>query len=85
MDRDASLVLPYTKKHRLTFPNLLDPLGAVYPIFGVRYTPTNFLINRKGEVVGRSLGYRDWNSPERMNFLKALVENGAAPNGLAKK
>ena len=85
MDRDPSVVLPYTKERGLTFPSLLDPAGEVYPRFGVRYTPTNFLINRKGEVVGRSIGYRDWNSPEGMKFLKALVENGTAPKNLAKK
>lgn len=73
MDRDPSLVKPYVEKNGLTFPNLLDPAGKVGPIFNARYTPTNFLVNRAGLVVGGSLGYRDWGSPEGMHIIEALL------------
>ncbi len=73
MDRDPSLVPPYVKKYGLTFLNLLDPTGKVFPSFSVRYTPTNFFVNRNGKVVGGSLGYRDWDSPASHRFIKALL------------
>lgn len=73
MDQNTSLVGPYVEDYKLTFPNLLDPSGKVYPIFGVRYTPTNYLINRKGEVVGRTLGYRDWDTPQVYGIIERLL------------
>ena len=79
MDQDTSLVGPYVKDYRLTFPNLLDPGSAVSPMFGVRYTPTNYLINRGGEVVGRTLGYRDWDTPQAHAILERLLAEKALP------
>ena len=73
MDRDPSLVPPYILKYGLTFVNLLDPTGKVFPSFSVRYTPTNFFVNREGKVVGGSLGYRDWDSAASHRFIKALL------------
>ena len=73
MDRDPSLVKPYVAKYGLTFPNLLDPAGNVSPIFNARFTPTNFLVNRTGLVVGGSVGYRDWGSPEALHLIEALL------------
>ena len=73
MDRDTSLVAPFIFRYGLTFLNLLDPNGDVFPSFNVRYTPTNFLINRKGKVIGGSLGYRDWDSAASHRFIKALL------------
>ncbi len=85
MDRDTSLVLPYLKSYGVTFPNLLDPNGRVYPIFNVRYTPTNFLVNRRGEVVGGSLGYRDWDSPESHSLIQALLAEKIVAQAVKKR
>ena len=73
MDREQSLVKPYVKRYGLTFPNLLDPTGRVYPMFNARYTPTNFLVSREGYVVGGSLGYRDWESSKSLRLIEALL------------
>jgi peroxiredoxin len=73
MDKNTSLVKPYVKSYGLTFPNLLDPSGKVYPMFNARYTPTNFLVNRSGYVIGGSLGYQNWESPEAIRLIEALL------------
>ncbi len=77
MDRDPSLVAPFLLRYGLTFLNLLDPRGDVFPSFSVRYTPTNFFVNRKGKVIGGSLGYRDWDSAASHRFIKALLAEKA--------
>jgi peroxiredoxin len=77
MDREPSLVPPFLKMYKLTFTNLLDPNGKVFPTFSVRYTPTNFFVNRSGEVVGGTLGFRDWDSPESHRLIKALLAQDA--------
>jgi hypothetical protein len=84
MDQDPSLVKPYVEKYSLTFPNLLDPTGKVYTIFNARYTPTNFLVNRAGQVIGGSLGYRDWGSPEGMHIIEALLAEEKPKKSAAK-
>ncbi len=82
MDRDPSLVPPYILKYGLTFLNLLDPTGKVFPSFSVRYTPSNFFVNRRGQVIGGSLGYRDWDSAASHRFIKALLAEKEAPQTL---
>ncbi len=77
IDQDPSLVLPCTKEHGLTFTSLLDPRGEVSPVFGVRYTPSNFFVNRSGQVIGGSLGYRDWDTPEGHQFIQTLLAEKA--------
>lgn len=77
IDQDPSLILPYTKERGLTFTSLLDPRGEVSPVFGVRYTPTNFFVNRNGQVIGGSLGYRNWDSPEGHQLIQALLAEKA--------
>lgn len=79
MDREPSLVKPYVKSYGLTFPNLLDPTGRVSPMFNARYTPTNFLVDRKGYVIGGSIGYRDWDTPESHQLIEALLEQETEP------
>lgn len=67
------MVRPFVESYGLTFPNLLDPSGKVYPMFNARYTPTNFLVNRLGYLIGGSLGYRNWESPEAIRLIEAML------------
>ncbi len=41
--------------------------------WNVRGLPTTFLINPEGKLVYQAVGEREWDSPEMMKFLKALV------------
>lgn len=66
-------VRAYVTRHGLTFPHLLDANYEVSPIFGVRGTPTSFLIDRKGRVRGGGVGYRDWSSPEAQKLVESLL------------
>jgi hypothetical protein len=52
---------------------LLDRGGAVTGKYGVIATPTAFLVNRNGRLLGRSIGPRDWGSPEAKAALSALL------------
>lgn len=77
MGEPASLVKTYIARHRLSFPHLLDPNDKMSAMLGVRATPTNFLIDRVGQVRGGGAGYRDWASPEAHQLIESLlVESG---------
>jgi hypothetical protein len=45
-----------------TFPILLDPSREVGKYFGVEDLPLTLIFNKKGQLVGRADGARDFNS-----------------------
>lgn len=63
------LVRDFQKEFKLSFPVLFDPEGKVAEKYEFRGHPVTFLIDRKGLLVGKVLGERDWSSAE----AKALV------------
>lgn len=74
MDKQGkAIVAPYLKRNPATFSNLLDPDSRVARMFSVRGMPTNFLFNRKGEVIGRSVGYRNWSSQDAHVLIESLL------------
>lgn len=63
----------FLDKHSYTFPVLLDPNGETLDLFEVKGIPTTFIIDKKGRVIGRALGPRDWRSPEVFSLVNLLV------------
>ena len=60
-----------------TFPVLLDSSGAVTNSYRVTGTPTVYVVNRKGETVGRAVGARSWQSEKGRAFLDSLLSQPA--------
>ncbi len=52
---------------------LLDPSGKAADSFGVRGTPTVFIIGRDGMILGSAVGPRAWTEPAGFALLKALL------------
>ena len=57
-------------------PVVLDPDGEVSDDYGIRATPTVFVIARDGTIVGRAVGPRPWTGPDGRALFQALL---AAP------
>jgi hypothetical protein len=77
---DPDLVRRTTKERGYVAPVLLDRSGDVTGrVYGVWGTPTVYLVNRRGELVGRAVGPRDWGSPVARKFIQDLVEAGTKP------
>ena len=74
MREAPDLVQTYVAKHRLTFPHLLDAEAKVTSMFAVPGTPTTFLIDREGQVLGVGIGYRDWASPAAHRLVESLLK-----------
>jgi peroxiredoxin len=54
-------VVAYNDRNRLPFKVALDPMGDLAKAFGdVKLTPTTFVIDKRGAVVARMLGERDF-------------------------
>jgi hypothetical protein len=48
-----------------------DVTGRLYGVFG---PPTAYLIDRKGQLVARIVGERDWSTPEARATLARLLD-----------
>jgi len=69
------LVKDFQKEFKLSFPVLFDSEGKLGEKYQITGHPITFLIDRKGFLVGRVVGERDWSSAEAkalvMDLLKA--------------
>jgi hypothetical protein len=53
---------------------VLDPDGTAMEAYGVRATPTVFLVDRDGVVVARALGPRPWTGPDGRALFRTLLD-----------
>ena len=71
--RGAADVKPYLEKHGNSIRTLLDPKMAVARKNGIRWLPVTLVLNRKGVIVGRAIGPREWDGKEALEFIQPLV------------
>jgi peroxiredoxin len=69
----ADEVGKFVEKFRVGFVPLLDPEHRVLDLYGVTGIPTTFLIDRKGVIVAKEVGPKNWTSPERLKSLEGLL------------
>ena len=67
------LVKDFQKEFKLSFPVLFDSDGRVSEKYEITGHPATFLIDRKGFLVGKVPGERDWSSAESKALLKDLL------------
>ncbi len=58
----------------LTFTALLDTDGTVSQGYGAWSIPLTYIINRKGEFIGKVIGYRKWDGPETEALFQDLLD-----------
>lgn len=66
-------VTAWVDKVGLAFPVFLDENGTVARAWRVTSTPTVYLLDRRGRVVGRAVGTKPWASPAGRAMLAALL------------
>lgn len=77
---DPDLVKRTVRERGYIAPVLLDKSGDVAGRqYGVWGTPTVYLINRRGQLVGRIVGPRNWDKPAAEQFVQDLLELDAKP------
>jgi len=83
-DREGGKVVkPFIKKSGYTFTKnsglsnsgLLDPTGRVTNMYRVTGTPTTYLIDKNGKIIGGAVGYRDWSKKEAIDLIENLINS----------
>jgi peroxiredoxin len=67
-------LIKYKKKFNISSPLMIDEKGRVANAYGVWAHPTTFFINRKGKIVGREFGGREWISKTMKNLIQSLLD-----------
>ena len=68
-----SAVKNFMGELRLTFPALLDPKMEVLHLYRLSAIPASFLIDKRGVIRFKELGYRDWTDPESTKPLQQVL------------
>ncbi len=74
-----SILEPYVRGKKLTFPILLDPEMRTAGAWRVTGIPATFLVKPSGEVAGVAHGPREWDSRDVVALLDALLPAAARP------
>lgn len=69
------LVIDFQKEFKLSFPVLFDPEGKTSEKYDFTGHPVTFLIDRKGFLVGKVIGERDWSGAEAKALVTDLLKN----------
>ncbi|NWG02581.1 MAG: TlpA family protein disulfide reductase [Syntrophaceae bacterium] len=67
-------VKEFIHKYAYTFTVLIDSKGETLERFKVKGIPATFLIDKRGFMVGKAIGPRDWKSPEVISLINCLIE-----------
>ncbi len=73
LQEEKDQVQRFAAEYSLSFRVLLDSSGQVGSTYGVRSIPTTYLIDRRGFLLARFIGGREWDAAELRSLLEELL------------
>ncbi len=73
IDDEKSDVEAFQSRYGLSFPIVLDLDQSVYAAYQTMGVPESLLIDREGRIVERYVGPREWDAPEYIDRIRALI------------
>jgi peroxiredoxin len=70
----AKAVIPFMKKHKLSFSVLTDIEGAIKSLYQTTGVPESFIIDKQGIIVEKVIGPRDWAAPSTIRSFRSLIQ-----------
>ena len=67
-------VLPFMKKHNLSFTALIDSKESLKYKYQTTGIPETFIIDRNGIIVEKVIGPRNWASPDVIGFFRNVIQ-----------
>jgi peroxiredoxin len=68
-----NVVASFIRGNSYSFTVLLDSNGSVSEAYSVFGHPAAFLIDKQGNLVFRSIGYRDWNTKKMRGIFDTVI------------
>ena len=68
-----ALVAAWVKSRGVTSTVLLDANKEAEKSYQIAYTPTVFLVDRQGRLVGKAIGERQWTGEQGKALLRRLL------------
>ena len=78
LQEPSSRVKEFFKEFKLTFTALMDTGGDVGVMFSINQIPTTYILDKKGRIIGKALGPREWDSPKSIALFEHLTNRRAA-------
>jgi peroxiredoxin len=69
----AQVVVPFMQSHRLSFPTLLDTKNIVQRLYHTTGVPESFIVDKRGILVEKVVGPRDWVHPQLLAQFERLL------------
>jgi peroxiredoxin len=69
----AQVVEPFMQSHRLSFPTLLDTKNLVQRLYRTTGVPESFIVDKRGILVEKVVGPRDWAHPQLLAQFERLL------------
>ncbi len=66
------------QQYGLTFPALLDPAGSIARLYRTGGVPESFIVDKRGLVVEKVVGPRDWSHPHVLAMFERLLATSAS-------
>ncbi|MBW2602433.1 MAG: TlpA family protein disulfide reductase [Deltaproteobacteria bacterium] len=70
----AKAVIPFMKKHKLSFSALTDTKGAIKSLYQTTGVPESFIIDKNGIIIEKIIGPRDWAAPGAIRSFRDLIQ-----------
>ena len=76
-------VRAFAEEQKLTYPMLLDGKAEIAEQYGVMRLPETVLIGREGEVLAKSIGFKDWYKDDVRELVAVLLGDEGAAQAVA--
>lgn len=70
---ERAMLAAWLKSRSVTSTVLLDARDDVAKSYGIAFTPTVFLVDRAGKLVGKAIGVRPWSGDKGRALLRLLL------------
>lgn len=67
------VVAPFMQTRQLSFPVLLDTQGMIERLYRTGGVPESFIVDKRGQLVEKVVGPRDWNHPNVIKMFERLL------------
>ena len=73
LSENRELIGAWVKSRNVTSTVLLDANRMTEKNYQIAYTPTVFLVDRRGKLVGKAIGEREWAGEQGKALLRLLL------------